>query len=70
MKQRFFGKQRLKGSKLLFTMSISQDRLNDIIEESPARLSRLAVESGNVIFGRGSLSVAESIGGWGSTPFA
>ena len=55
---------------LLFTIGISQDRLNDIIEESPARLSRLAVESGNVIFGRGSLSVAESIGGWGSTPFA
>ena len=25
------------------------------------------VEDGNVVFGRGSLSVAESIGGWGFT---
>lgn len=42
----------------------TEDRLNDIIEESPA-VSKLSVESGNIIFGRGSLSVAESIGGWG-----
>lgn len=41
------------------------DRLNDIIEESSTGQLMLAVENGNVIFGRGSLSVAESIGGWG-----
>ena len=39
--------------------------MNDIIEESSAGQLRLAVENGNIIFGRGSLSVAESIGGWG-----
>eukprot|EP00435_Cladocopium_sp_Y103_P072469 s352_g40.t1 len=57
----------LEGDNELCYQRLAQiiDRLNDIIEESPARLSQLAFESGNVIFGRGSLSVAESIGGWG-----
>ena len=36
------------------------DRLNELLEAEVFKM-----EKGNVIFGRGSLSVAESIGGWG-----
>ncbi|CAE7746562.1 efbA, partial [Symbiodinium pilosum] len=42
------------------------ERLNSMIEGVPS-LKPLCVEDGNVVFGRGSLSVAESIGGWGFT---
>lgn len=41
------------------------DEMNDLLEGTQAM--QLQVTSGNVVFGRGSLSVAESIGGWGFT---
>eukprot|EP00439_Symbiodinium_sp_Y106_P077882 s410_g16.t1 len=42
------------------------DRLNGMMDGVPS-LKPLTVEDGSIVFGRGSLSVAESIGGWGFT---
>ncbi|CAE6909356.1 HYDIN [Symbiodinium natans] len=42
------------------------DRLNSMIEGLPS-VRPLAVDDGSIVFGRGSLSVAESVGGWGFT---
>ncbi|CAE7884584.1 eEF2 [Symbiodinium microadriaticum] len=42
------------------------DRLNGVMDGVPS-LKPLTVEDGSIVFGRGSLSVAESIGGWGFT---
>ena len=50
-------------------LSLIIDRLNDLLATSevqaPNSKRSLHVDEGNVLFGRGSLSVAESIGGWG-----
>jgi len=43
------------------------DELNDLLENSPQNLRQLSDSNGNILFGRGSLSVKDSIGGWGFT---
>jgi len=46
-------------------LSCMVQELNELIAESPMDMCPLAPSTGNVIFGRGSLSVADSVGGWG-----
>lgn len=41
------------------------EELNSLFPGSPSVVRQLAVEHGSVIFGRGSLSVADAVGGWG-----